>query len=1000
MTREEELLAALHELPKEWRKAKALLGAEPFGELVDLYAGRSSDALLELAREGEPVAARAALEALARRERDEDLGEALGELVGPVRPQTAVFLLRALDTHYGDGLVYRILTWGGPAWQKAPFEDLRALIARRDEDFTIGPVPEVWLQSTLHLLRRLGDVLAPGIAAPLEARVAVGGALTAMSEIGRTWTSAAAWSLDRELVVDETFGAQLDELEERVTERRPVLVVGESGTGRSARLRALGARVARRHWGVLEAGASEVNAGQTYIGQLEARVRTITSTLAGRDVLWIVPHFEELLWAGTHKHSSTGILDMLLRALEGGARIAIAGEIDPAAYERLLRARPAMRDLFEPLRVEPASEAATLSLAERLAERPVAREALALARHYLPGALPGSVLSLLRRAGAGATVADVLAAVAERSGLPLSLLNESERLDVDALRRFFSTRVVGQPEAVECVVERVALVKAGLTDPTRPQAVLLFVGPTGTGKTEIAKALAEFLFGSPERMIRIDLSEYQSFGSARRLLGEGEFDDPSLVGAIRRQPFSVVLLDEFEKADPGVWDLFLQVFDDGRLSDPRGEPADFRHAVIIMTSNLGAKIPTGAGIGFNPESGFTAGSVTQAVTRAFRREFLNRIDRVVVFRPLSRPVMRDILEAELEAVLARRGLRSRDWAVEWDDSALEFLLAEGFTPDLGARPLKRAVERHFLTPLALAIAAHDYPRGDQFLFVRAGAAGLDVTFVDPDAQEPVEPAREAPASLVALARDGGDAPGVLRAAYDEVRARIDDPGWQAEKAALLERLGEPGFWDDGGRVSVLAGIELRDRIEAGARSAGSLLNRGRAGSIVRRAAQRLLLLREALDALEAGEPADALLRVDGEAGFGARVADMYRGWARQRGMRFEVLEERTNRRGYRLLASVGGFASLRTLRPEAGLHVLERPDGHGGYERVRVRVAVAPDVPGGPPPAEALAAAAAGRARIVRRYRERPTPLVRDAVRGWRTGRLDFVLAGGFDLVE
>jgi ATP-dependent Clp protease ATP-binding subunit ClpC len=447
-------------------------------------------------------------------------------------------------------------------------------------------------------------------------------------------------------------------------------------------------------------------------------------------------------------------------------------------------------------------------------------------------------------------------------------------------------------------------------------------------------------------------------------------------------------------ADAWGGDLFLQVFDDGRRRDARGAVADFRHAVIILTSNLGSRMRTRGGLGFSPSTGaFNPASVEQAVTRAFRPEFLNRIDRTIVFRPLSRPVMREILSAELEAVLARRGLRGRDWAVEFDDSALEFLLGAGFTPDLGARPLKRAVERHFLTPLALAIADHDYPEGDQFLFVRAGGDGLKVTFEDPDGPEPLGVA-PAETTLRTLAREGGPGLERLEAAYEDVAARVEAPAWQDEKAALLARLGEPGFWEDEGRFAVLGGVELRDRIEAGLRSARSLLGRLRRArrppaALVRRAAQRLLLLDEALDALAAGEPADARLRVEGDPEFGPRIVAMYRGWAQERGMRLEVVEERAGRR-FRFAATVSGFAALRVLRRENGFHVLEIPDGRGGYERRRVRVIVSAD--GGEEPSS--------RPVIVRRYRERPTPLVRDAVRGWRTGRLEAVLAGGFDLVE
>src|SRR5262249_49406627 len=227
----------------------------------------------------------------------------------------------------------------------------------------------------------------------------------------------------------------------------------------------------------------------------------------------------------------------------------------------------------------------------------------------------------------------------------------------------------------------------------------------GTGKTELAKTAAEYLFGSVDRLIRLDMSEFQTPESTANILGSGVPGEPeSMISRVRKQPFSIVLLDEFEKAHPRIWDLFLQVFDEGRLTDGQGQVADFRHCLIIMTTNLGATSHQSAGLGFAPSADvFASEQVTQAIRRTYRPEFQNRLDRIVGFRPLTRERMRTILKKELSAVVERRGLKDRAWAVEWEPSALEFLLQQGFSPDMGARPLSRAIGQHVIAPLAATI---------------------------------------------------------------------------------------------------------------------------------------------------------------------------------------------------------------------------------------------------------------------------------------------------------
>ena len=317
---------------------------------------------------------------------------------------------------------------------------------------------------------------------------------------------------------------------------------------------------------------------------------------------------------------------------------------------------------------------------------------------------------------------EIASIVARWTGIPVTRLLEGETQKLIHIEERLHERVVGQDEALKVVSNAVRRARAGLQDPNRPIGSFIFLGPTGVGKTELARALAEFLFDDEHAMIRIDMSEYQERHTVSRLIGAppgyvGYEEGGQLTESVRRRQYSVVLFDEIEKAHNEVFNVLLQLLDDGRLTDGQGRTVDFRNTVVIMTSNLGNQLWEG-------EQEVTRDAINRILQNHFRPEFLNRIDEIVVFHPLTREQLAEVVDFQLRRVSKLLG--DKGYYLEVSQAAKEFLADEGYDPAFGARPLKRAIQRELQDPLALKILAGEFREGD-VIEVDRGKDGLVFT---------------------------------------------------------------------------------------------------------------------------------------------------------------------------------------------------------------------------------------------------------------------------------
>jgi ATP-dependent Clp protease ATP-binding subunit ClpC len=543
------------------------------------------------------------------------------------------------------------------------------------------------------------------------------------------------------------------------------LLLGDAGVGKTAIVEGLayaihnktapGSLLNRR---IVQIEIGTLVAGTSLRGQFEERLIGIVDEIKrAENVILFIDEIHTIVGAGDTIDSNLDAANILKPALARGEIMCI-GATTHEEYRKAIAQDPALDRRFRTIDVEEPREADATEILKGQRERlqkhhevhisdDTIDAAVKLSVRYMPDRrLPDKALDLLDEACTRVTirtihpdlksdeqnrdvhVQDVASVLSEWTGIPITELTKDEKKRLANLEELLQKRVVGQERAIRMVADAIRTARAGLNDPNRPIGVFLFLGTSGVGKTELARALAEYLFGTEDAILRLDMSEFHDSHTVARLIGSppGYKDNArggQLTDGLRRRPYSVVLLDEIEKAAPEVFDIFLQIFDEGRVSDAHGRSVDARHAVFIMTSNIGTKESSKSfGFGSAHHEDDAEPDFTPYLKQFFRIEFLNRIDEVVTFNQLGKDVLSQIMDLQLEDILKR--LREQKLSLKLSDEARNILLKEGYDPVNGARPLRRAIERMITRPLSMKLVEDVFEAGDTIIVIPDGEGGL------------------------------------------------------------------------------------------------------------------------------------------------------------------------------------------------------------------------------------------------------------------------------------